>query len=155
MMSNAAIMAFAAFQDACLTHYGGEVENQMEMIKEFGIKIVRTCGVWGSTLALAKLAAGSIAVRAMPSLNGPLDPRIDLRSLAPNPDEYGLHQLVQLEKTTKEMLTFESRNLVGLLETWLWEGTISNEELFKTMHEALLSLKDIEHILRMDTVGAN
>eukprot|EP00913_Durusdinium_trenchii_P012301 g11550.t1 len=65
MMSNAAIMAFAAFQDACLTHYGGEVENQMEMIKEFGIKIVRTCGVWGSTLALAKLAAGSIAALLM------------------------------------------------------------------------------------------
>ena len=146
MLSNNAVVALHHLLLANAVQYGPAADDQMEMIKELAVRVLRECGLWSGTRVLGDVATAIIAAKTMVAQNTMhVDPRINYDSLAPGKHHRGLHYLATCPDNVRALINFEAKTAASLIETWLWEATIENDELDEALFDVSLVFSDVAH----------
>lgn len=123
-----------------------------EHLREQGLCILRSCGLWAATRPVADLCVAMTQAKVMAELRSEFpDPRITLDQVVPAMGaKQSLTVLLELPDATKIRTKDNFQKCLSTLTEWLWRGDLE-PSLHETCHDVFLLITDAHHILERDS----
>ena len=127
-----------------------------EHLREQGLCILRSCGIWAATRPVADLCVAMTQAKVMAELRSDFpDPMITLDQVVPAMGaKQSLTNLLALPEATKIQTKVNFEKCLLTLTDWLWRGDL-DPSLHETCHDVFLLIKDAHHILERDIMLLN